>query len=118
MHDGRSRTTTQNWDIAFASCARPTAGLNSRRRSEQAWIYKYLGAIERGERNVTLDNIEKIAAGFGVEAHQLFLFSAREGEITEERITETKIRDLLRQSDAGQQLMWRVLRELAAREGG
>ena len=80
--------------------------------------YKYLGAIERGERNITLDNIEKIAAGFGVEAHQLFLFSADSGEVPAERITEAKIRDLLKQSDAGRkQLMWRVLREVVVWDG-
>ena len=80
---------------------------------------KYLGAIERGERNITLDNVEKIAAGFGVEAHQLFLFSAPAGGVPEERMTEAKIRDVFKQSDAGRkQLMWRVLRELASWEGG
>jgi transcriptional regulator with XRE-family HTH domain len=76
--------------------------------------YKYVGAIERGERNITLDNIEKIAVGFGLEAHQLFLFSATKAEVSDERISEAKIRDLLKQSDADRkQLMWRILRELA-----
>ena len=97
---------------------RTTHGWTQQQAAERADLdYKYLGAIERGERNVTLDNIEKIVAGFGVEAHQLFLFSAGADEITEERITEAKIRDLLQQSGAGRkQLMWRVLRELAAGE--
>ena len=76
--------------------------------------YKYVGAIERGERNITLDNIEKIATGFGLEVHQLFLFSAGGDEVSDERISEAKIRDLLKQSDAERkQLMWRILRELA-----
>ena len=79
--------------------------------------YKYLGAIERGERNITVDNIEKIAAGLGVEAHQLFLFSGAKDELPEERVTEAKIRDLLKHSGPGRrQLMWRVLRELAVGE--
>ena len=32
----------------------------------------YIGGIERGERNVSLVNIEKIAAGLGVPVRELF----------------------------------------------
>lgn len=32
----------------------------------------YIGGIERGERNVSLINIEKIAAGLGVPVRELF----------------------------------------------
>ena len=32
----------------------------------------YVGGIERGERNVSLVNIEKIAAGLGVQVRELF----------------------------------------------
>lgn len=56
--------------------------------------YKYLGAIERGEKNLTLVNIEKIAKGLGVEIFQLFLFSLK-GIQTEEKLKEIKIKDLL-----------------------
>ena len=74
--------------------------------------YKYVGAVERGERNITIDNVEKIAAGLGVEAHQLFLFTAR-GELSEERVNAAKIRDLLEHAnDERKALMWRVLREI------
>ena len=54
--------------------------------------YKYLGGVERGERNITIDNIEKLAAGFCVECHQLFLFS-RDAELAEEEVTEAKVHD-------------------------
>lgn len=60
--------------------------------------YKYLGAIERGEKNLTLTNIERIAKGLGVEVYQLFLFSLK-GVQPEERITEVKIKDLLKMCD-------------------
>ena len=60
--------------------------------------YKYLGAIERGEKNLTLANVEKIAKGLGVEVYQLFLFSLK-GMQPEERITEIKIKDLLNMCD-------------------
>ncbi len=63
--------------------------------AEKAEIdYKYLGAIERGEKNLTLVNIEKIAKGLGIEVYQLFLFSLK-GVQTEEKTTEIKIKDLL-----------------------
>lgn len=55
--------------------------------------YKYLGAIERGEKNLTLTNVEKIAKGLGIEAYQLFIFSLK-GRQLEEKITEIKIKDL------------------------
>ena len=78
--------------------------------------YKYVGAIERGERNVTIDNVEKIAAGLDVEAHQLFLFE-EPAELPADRVTEAKIRDLLEHADDERKaLMWRVLREIGASE--
>lgn len=33
----------------------------------------YYGGVERGERNVSIDNIERIAKGLGVSAHLLLL---------------------------------------------
>ncbi len=33
----------------------------------------YIGGIERGERNVSLVNIQKIAAALGVGCHDLFI---------------------------------------------
>ena len=56
---------------------------------------KSLGAIERGERNVTIDNVAKLARGLGVELHQLFLFEAK-GLLAAEEITETKLLDLVK----------------------
>jgi transcriptional regulator with XRE-family HTH domain len=32
----------------------------------------FMGSVERSERNVSLDNIEKIAKGFGVDIQRLF----------------------------------------------
>lgn len=56
---------------------------------------KSLGAIERGERNVTIDNVAKLARGLGVELHQLFLFEAK-GVVAAEEITESKLLDLVK----------------------
>jgi len=74
---------------------RKIKGWTQEKLAEKAGMdYKYLGAIERGEKNLTLANIEKIAKGLGVEIYQLFLFSLKEVP-SEEEITEIKIKDLL-----------------------
>jgi transcriptional regulator with XRE-family HTH domain len=57
--------------------------------------YKYLGAIERGEKNLTIENIAKIAKGLGVEPYELFLFHEEEFR-GEEKLTEDKIKDILK----------------------
>lgn len=33
----------------------------------------YYGGVERGERNVSIDNIERIAKGLGISSHMLLL---------------------------------------------
>lgn len=76
--------------------------------------YKYLGAVERGERNITIDNIEKIVNGLGLEPYQLFLFSLKDEVKQEETITEDKVMDILERCDASKKrLILRVIREIA-----
>lgn len=36
--------------------------------------YKYIGAVERGERNLTIDNVERIIAALGADPYEPFLF--------------------------------------------
>lgn len=54
-----------------------------RLRREQKWSQEklaeiaglhpnYIGGIERGERNVAIDNIEKISKAFGLKVRDLF----------------------------------------------
>ena len=63
--------------------------------SQVGMDYRYVGAIERGEVNLTADNIEKIAKGFGIPAYQLFLFSAEEQSLDEEAVSEEQVREML-----------------------
>lgn len=34
----------------------------------------YIGAVERGEKNLTVDTLEKIATGLGIDYKELFKF--------------------------------------------
>ena len=97
---------------------RKAASLTQAELAENADMdYKYLGAVERGERNITIDNIEKIAKGFGIEPYQLFLFSLASQKPLE-AITEEKLRDIVKHCSSGKkELILRVIAEIARWEG-
>ena len=70
---------------ADPGCLRATVAANIRRYrkalgvSQQVFAYDlemdrtYFGGIERGERNVSIDNIERIATGLKISAHLLLM---------------------------------------------
>lgn len=73
--------------------------------------YRYVGAIERGEVNVTADSIERIAEGLAVPPYRLFLFSPSEKRRTDEEITDEQLRTLLsRSSPEIKELIVQVIR--------
>lgn len=37
--------------------------------------FSYIGGVERGEKNISLLNLEKIATALGVKVHQFFSYS-------------------------------------------
>lgn len=50
-------------------------GLTQEELGERADLHNtYIGAIERGERNLSLDSIEKITNGLNIEIKELFTF--------------------------------------------
>ncbi len=52
---------------------RQDRGLSQERLAEMAGVHRtYLSSLERGERNVSLDNIYAIAAALGVSPAELF----------------------------------------------
>jgi transcriptional regulator with XRE-family HTH domain len=55
--------------------------------------YKYLGAIERGEKNPSIDNLAKIAASLKVELYELFVF---EHETDDSKALKGKIDEMMR----------------------
>ncbi len=53
---------------------RSNLGLSQEQFAERCGLHRtYIGAIERGERNVSLLNIEKIAIALGVKIVDLFV---------------------------------------------
>ena len=58
---------------------RERAGLSQEALAARAGIHRtYMGGVERGERNVSLRNILRIAAALGVHPRDLFDEPARE----------------------------------------
>jgi transcriptional regulator with XRE-family HTH domain len=77
-----------------------TAGLN----------YKYLGAIERGERNPPLKQLVKIAQALGVETHELLIVEQEESSTPK---LWAMIQELLQEADRAElQLAYKLLKAL------
>lgn len=80
---------------------RESAGLSQKELAERARInLKYLSAIERGERNITLVSVEKIRRGLDVRIAELFRFNPRE-PLSEEKVDASIFGRLLAQFDKG-----------------
>jgi len=76
---------------------RKMRGLTQEQLGEKAGVdYKYLGGIERGERNPSTENLAKIAVGLGVKIHELFLF---ENEMDDLGMLKERIDDLLKKAN-------------------
>jgi transcriptional regulator with XRE-family HTH domain len=54
---------------------------------------KYLGVIEKGEKNPETDNLSKIAAALDVKLYELFIF---ENESDDTKLLKAKIDELLK----------------------
>lgn len=57
---------------------------------------KYISAVERGQKNVTIKTLEKIAKGLDVELYQLFLFSE---DFTSEKAAKKALESLIKEAD-------------------
>ncbi|MEC0168272.1 helix-turn-helix domain-containing protein [Paenibacillus graminis] len=75
--------------------------------------FSYIGQIERGEKNVSLLNLSKIAETLGVNLIQLFAYVDEEIEFTEHENNIQEIVEMLRESNSDKvRLAKNVLREI------
>lgn len=52
---------------------RTEKGLSQEEFARKCWVHRtYMGLIERGETNITLENIEKIAKTLNIEIKEIF----------------------------------------------
>ena len=72
--------------------------------------YKYLGAIERGEKNPSADNLAKIAGALDVKLNELFIF---EHEIEDIQLLKKMIDDLLKDANRKEfKTIYRVIKAI------
>ncbi|WP_445671107.1 helix-turn-helix domain-containing protein [Paenibacillus sp. FSL M8-0212] len=62
--------------------------------------FSYIGQIERGEKNVSLVNLAKIAESLDVNLIQLFAYVEEEFEVTENDVQIYEVVQLLRNSSS------------------
>lgn len=75
--------------------------------------FTYIGQIERGEKNVALINLGKIAEALEVNVSQLFAYVSDEIEFTETDIMIQEIVDMLREAPSNKiRLSRNIIREL------
>lgn len=60
--------------------------------------YKYIGEVERGRKNISVESLARVAAALHVKIVELFLFGAPAAD-NDERITEATVVDAVRRSD-------------------
>jgi transcriptional regulator with XRE-family HTH domain len=79
---------------------RISQGLTQEELGEKAGLhYKYIGAIERGERNLSLESIEKIAKGLGIGIGELFSFTSQKKSVGEIGLMKKEIMKLFKNKD-------------------
>lgn len=61
---------------------RKSKGLSQEQLGEEAGFHQtYIGGVERGSRNISLENLERIASTLGVEVHELFHYHHEFGDL-------------------------------------
>ncbi len=79
---------------------RKAQGLSQEKLAEKADMhYTYVGAIERGERNLSLSAIKKIAKGLQVNISELFIFDTFKRTANKSELLGAEIMRLLTSLD-------------------
>jgi len=92
---------------------RKSQGISQEELGERANLhYTYIGAIERGEQNLSLESIEKIANGLGISVDKLFKFQSikpkPKGEVLRKEIADM----LMRKDKETLHITLRVLKDI------
>jgi transcriptional regulator with XRE-family HTH domain len=75
--------------------------------------FTYIGQVERGEKNVSLVNLAKIAESLEVNISQLFAYVNEDMELTESEVVIQEIVSMLRDADLGDTILSRnIVREI------
>ena len=78
---------------------RKSQGISQEELGERANLhYTYIGAIERGEQNPSIESIEKVAKGLGVGIDKLFKFKSIKPKPKPE-VLRTEIISMLKRKD-------------------
>jgi len=93
---------------------RKQKGLTQAQVAEKARLNdKYYSEVERGIRNITLVNLQKIAKALGVPLREIFRFSVeRQSSPEEQEVVAIMIHLLSRTSDAQKQALINILKGL------
>jgi len=77
---------------------RVTLGWSQERLGEKADLHPtYVGSIERGERNVSLENLAKLSKAFRISLSELFEFPS--GVEQKENLLKIRIKELIADQD-------------------
>ena len=78
---------------------RKAAGLTQEELASRAGMSaKYLGAIERAERDVTLGSVERLVSALGIQPYEPFLFPSKESKLAGS-VDDEMISNLIKHSD-------------------
>lgn len=81
MKKHRPKKVLRKTFAANLRSARKAQGLSQEALAHDAGLHRtYIGSVERGERNVSIDNIERLAQALGVEPAELMKKAAGVGE--------------------------------------
>lgn len=90
---------------------RKAQGLTQEVLAERTGLHNtYIGAIERGERNPSLESCQRIATKLGLSLSELLVFPSERKPTTERELLITKIRSLLeKQSSKNLRVVYKLL---------
>jgi transcriptional regulator with XRE-family HTH domain len=72
MTEEKTITKTRKLFAENLRKARQARGISQERLAEMAGLHRtYISSVERGERNISIDNIERIATALGLKPAEL-----------------------------------------------